>query len=401
MTSFRPIHWYLSIILVSGLLYIPFLGQVHLFDWDEINFAELAREMIITGDYSQLQINFEPFWEKPPLFIWMQAISMWLFGINEFAARLPNALIGIMAMLCLFKIGEKLFDWRFGLLWMLVYAGSFLPHFYFKSGIIDPAFNLFMFLSLYFIFSKKVILAGLLLGLAVLTKGPVALLLVGATMLVFWTVKRQTGLSVSQLILFASMVLLIPFLWFGYETMLNGLWFVQEFINYQLRLLTTEDAGHGGPFFYHFILLLIGCFPASIFAINAFRKQELNSEQRDMRIMMLILLVVVVLVFSLVKTKIVHYSSLAYYPISFLAAFGIRSRERSSAHKRNLHGLEISVTDHHGPQDGLIVLLRRCVIAQSGGQPTRAAPQGNGGDNGGGHNTGKSLDVLTSLPIEL
>ena len=53
------------------LLFIPFIGHVHLFDWDEINFAEAAREMILTGDWLNVQLNFEPFWEKPPLFIWI------------------------------------------------------------------------------------------------------------------------------------------------------------------------------------------------------------------------------------------------------------------------------------------------------------------------------------------
>ena len=54
------------------ILFIPFLGRAHLFDWDEINFAESAREMIATGDYLTVRINYLPFWEKPPLFIWMQ-----------------------------------------------------------------------------------------------------------------------------------------------------------------------------------------------------------------------------------------------------------------------------------------------------------------------------------------
>ena len=74
-------------------LFFPFLGQSHLFDWDEINFAEAAREMIVTGDYLRVQINFQMFWEKPPFFIWLQVLSMKSFGINEFAARFPNALL--------------------------------------------------------------------------------------------------------------------------------------------------------------------------------------------------------------------------------------------------------------------------------------------------------------------
>ena len=62
------------VVITAILFYIPFLGSVHLFDWDEINFAESAREMIVTGNFSRVQIDFHPFWEKPPLFFWMQAL---------------------------------------------------------------------------------------------------------------------------------------------------------------------------------------------------------------------------------------------------------------------------------------------------------------------------------------
>ena len=145
MNKINPIKIQLIIAVVAALFFIPFLGGVHLFDWDEINFAEAAREMIVTGDYMTVKINFLPFWEKPPIFIWMQVASMKMFGINEFAARLPNAIAGIVTLLTLFNIGRKLRDNQFGVVWVLAYAGSFLPFFYFKSGIIDPWFNLLFF----------------------------------------------------------------------------------------------------------------------------------------------------------------------------------------------------------------------------------------------------------------
>ena len=67
-------HYIISIVILGYfVLFIPFLGQVHLFDWDEINFAEASREMIVTGDWLNVQINYEPFWEKPPLFIWFSS----------------------------------------------------------------------------------------------------------------------------------------------------------------------------------------------------------------------------------------------------------------------------------------------------------------------------------------
>ena len=85
MGKMKKIDWnYLIITVLAALFFLPFLGHVHLFDWDEINFAECAREMLITGDYLRPQINYAPFWEKPPLFIWFQAISMHFFGVNEY-----------------------------------------------------------------------------------------------------------------------------------------------------------------------------------------------------------------------------------------------------------------------------------------------------------------------------
>jgi 4-amino-4-deoxy-L-arabinose transferase-like glycosyltransferase len=132
---------------LGAIFFIPFLGGVHLFDWDEINFAECTREMINMGDYLRVYINYAPFWEKPPFFFWLQAIAMKLFGVGEFAARFPNAICGVITLIVIYNIGEKLYNKKFGLIWALTYFGSVLPFLYFKSGIIDPYFNLFIFLE--------------------------------------------------------------------------------------------------------------------------------------------------------------------------------------------------------------------------------------------------------------
>src|SRR5688500_2764085 len=90
--------WLWIFVIAGALIYIPFIGGVHLFDWDEINFAEISREMITTGDYLRAQVDYKPFFEKPPFFFWIQSASMHVFGINEFAARLPNAICGIFVL---------------------------------------------------------------------------------------------------------------------------------------------------------------------------------------------------------------------------------------------------------------------------------------------------------------
>ncbi|TWI81234.1 4-amino-4-deoxy-L-arabinose transferase-like glycosyltransferase [Lacibacter cauensis] len=324
---------YLLITVLAALLFFHSLGKVALFDWDEINFAESAREMIETGNYMQVQINYEPFWEKPPLFFWMQVASMKLFGVNEFAARLPNALCGVATLLILFGIGRRLHNEQFGLWWAFIYAGTFLPHLYFKSGIIDPWFNLFIFLGIYFLsrflaakeerkpFLQHLLFSGLFTGVAILTKGPVALLVVLLSYGVFILFNRWKGwVNIKYYLIWGLVVLLVTLVWFGLEIVEHGWWFVNEFITYQIRLFKTKDAGHGGFLLYHFVVVLIGCFPASLLIFRYRNQQHENKQQQIFRMLMIASLLVILVVFTIVKTKIVHYSSFTYLPIGYLAA---------------------------------------------------------------------------------
>lgn len=321
-------------ILAGLVLFIPFLGGAHLFDWDEINFAESAREMIRSGNYLNVQINYEPFWEKPPLFIWMQVLSMKLFGVGEFAARFPNAICGIVTLIVLFRVGEKVVDKKFAYLWMLVYSGSILPFFYFKSGIIDPWFNLFIFLGIvhfawYFSLEEKrkrnLSLSAFFIGLAIITKGPVALLVLMLVFLIYLIVRRfKIKTSIQDVLLYIGILSITGGFWFILLLFNGNGNVIIDFINYQIRLFSTQDAGHGGFFLYHFVVLLIGVFPASVFALMVlFSQSEKKSLNIPFKLWMNILFWVVLLLFTIVKTKIVHYSSLCYFPLTFLATIAV------------------------------------------------------------------------------
>lgn len=325
----------------GALLFFPMLGEVHLFDWDEINFAESAREMLLTNNWRVVQINFEPFHEKPPFFIWLQALSMQYWGVNEYAARFPNAVCGIITMLVVWKIGRNLYGGRFGVYWALLFACSILPQLYFKSGIIDPYFNLFTFLGIYFIYrisfinefeDRKTIrrkrswylfLSAVFTGMAILTKGPVAMLMLVLTvMIVFIWNRGKLAVDIKEFVIWLVAIAVIVSLWLSLAAEQIGLKFLDDFFAYQIRLLTTQDAGHGGPLYYHLLVLLFGCFPASIFALAGFKRDNSDGYAQDtFRKWMMVLLSVVVVVFSLVQTKIIHYSSLAYFPITFFGAY--------------------------------------------------------------------------------
>ncbi|MBL7804666.1 MAG: glycosyltransferase family 39 protein [Saprospiraceae bacterium] len=345
---------YYLLILLAVMLFVPYLGAVHLFDWDEINFAECSREMLLTGDYLRPQIDFEPFWEKPPLFFWMQAFSMKLFGVNEFAARFPNAMCGLLTLLLAYRIGYKLHDRMFAWLWVLAWAGSLLPHLYFRSGIIDPWFNLLIFMGLYgFIefrwqfftahdvkgFWQKyrwLLLGGWSLGLAVMTKGPTALLIILLVLGLYWARYRFRNKGFfTHMVLFTLATGSVGAVWFAVEYLLHGSWFIHEFVVYQIRLFSTPDAGHGGFFGYHAVVLLIGCFPVSVFALsnlwgdNTAEEELMESDtlascqRSDLVTWMQLLFWVVLILFSIVRTKILHYSSLAYFPLTYLGSVTI------------------------------------------------------------------------------
>ncbi len=333
----------LIIAALAAIFFIPFLGRVHLFDWDEINFAECSREMMKMGDYSRVYINFKPFWEKPPMFMWMQIVSMKIFGVTDFAARFPNAVCGIVTLIVVFLCGSKIYDKKFGILWALAFGGSLFPNMYFKSGIIDPWFNLFTFLALFnFIlyhwsrngFDKEwlnkkplryVMWSGIFMGLAILAKGQVSLMVFLLSLGVYFIYNRfKFYFNWWHAVLFLIIASAVTCTWYGYETMKNGPWFIEEFLKYQYRLFSTHDADQKGFWGYHYVVLLIGCFPASLIAIPSFFKTNYSSKyDKDFKVWMLILFWVVSILFTIVQSRIIHYSSMAWFPLTFLAAYSI------------------------------------------------------------------------------
>lgn len=256
---------------------------------------------------------------------------MKLFGVNEFAARLPNAIFGIITLVTIFVIGKKYKNPRFGFIWAISYLGTFLPHLYFKSAIIDPVFNYFIFLGIYYMFKSLALpktrtgllyiaLSGLFIGLSTLTKGPVGLLIF---LISFFAYFIFTGFKnfpgIKSILAFLLLYIIVCFFWFGIEVINNGFWFLKEFLSYQVDLFLHPVASHGEPFYYHFVVVFLGCFPVSIIALPVLFGNKIFGKN-NFRLLMKILFWTVMILFSITTTKIVHYSSLTYLPLTFLAS---------------------------------------------------------------------------------
>lgn len=325
---------FLGIVLLTSLFMLPYLGSVHLFDTDEVNYAESSREMILTGDYMNVQIDFHPFPEKPPLFFWLQAASMKVFGINEFAARFPNVLCSMITFMLLYIFGRRIYGHRFGLFWIFSFGAAILPFFFFKSGIIDPWYNLFLFLGIaMFVFyldperlnvrTRNVALSAFFIGLAVLTKGPVAILIFAICLITFLSLKRfKLNIRFKDGILFIVILLLVGGSWYYHQLLSGNGYVLRDFFRHSLKLLSEEISGHGGFIGYHLVILLLGVFPASVLAMKSITKKSEDTDlQRLFKQWMYIMIIVVLVLYSIPRTKLLHYSSLAYFPLTFLSTW--------------------------------------------------------------------------------
>ena len=190
-----------------------------------------------------------------------------------------------------------------------------------------------------------ILFSGLSLGMAILTKGPVAFLIFTLCLGVYFIWRKfRLPASIPRLALLTLVAAAVTGVWYGVETIRNGPDFVAEFTKYQLSLLTTESAGHGGFPGYHFVVNLIGCFPASIIALPAFFKIRAPAgRQKNFQLWMLILFWVVIILFSIVQSKIIHYSSLVYFPLTFLAAVTIYEVMHGRAKWRNWVTVTIAI----------------------------------------------------------
>ncbi len=342
---------YLRIAGAALLFFLPFLGAVHLFDWNEAGLAESAREMLVTGDYVHPQLDFSPDWEHPPFFLWMQALAMALFGVGEFAARFPSAVAGLITLGLAYHLGRQLHDRSFGWIWALAWLGSLVPYLFFRSGLADPWFNLLVFLSLYgfiefrwlfftrfegrnfWLRYRYLILGGLALGLAVLTKGISAYMIALVTLLAYFARYRFRNKGFLQhLMTFFGAAIIFPAIWLGLDGMAHGTSYIRNFLVNQ-SLFATSDFSVWGALLPIF-LLIIGSFPISIFALpNLWGDRQPQDEllesdtlasciRSDMATWMQLFFWSTLIIGWLTGT-LAQFFSLAVFPLSYLGALTI------------------------------------------------------------------------------
>ncbi len=219
LKAFAGTLFFLLICRIVSMWLVP------LNDTTEARYGEIARIMQETGNWITPMHQYgQPFWAKPPLSIWLSAVSMKYFGVSAFAARLPALCLSIGVLMLVFNLMKRQRDQASARLSVLVLASSIF--FYIDAGTVmtDPALLFCISLTWIafwhaFVFGSKRwgYLFFVALGLGLLAKGPVAVVLPISSLLV-WVIWQKQWRKLWQSFPWISgsvLLMLIAMPWYG------------------------------------------------------------------------------------------------------------------------------------------------------------------------------------------
>ncbi|HEY9832605.1 MAG TPA: glycosyltransferase family 39 protein [Stenomitos sp.] len=327
------IPWVLSmawILLISSLAFFWNLGNTGLLDETEPLFVEASRQMTLTGDWITPYFNGVTRFDKPPLIYWCQAISFLIFGTHEFAARLPSALAGLaLTGFCFYTLRHfgipqqswkqpgqgkprdkdieslppsQWQSWLVASLGAAMVALNPLTLFFGRTGYSD------MLLSLCFAGTLLAFFLGyaqperrkvqerwylafyVLSALAVLTKGPVGVVLPGLIIVAFllYVGRLREVLGEIRPVRGGLIFLAITLPWYILVTLHNGEAYINSFFGYHnFERFTRVVNEHGGPWYQQILVMFLGfipwsvALPAAIAPFKVFQRQRWQKSPRS------------------------------------------------------------------------------------------------------------------------
>ena len=247
------------LLLMISLPYLVNLGTSSIWDASEAVYAETSREMLTTGDYLAPHFNFKPRVQNPPLTYWIIAASYKVFGISEFAVRLPGALAAIGVILFTYGIARLLYNPRAALIAAMITAATARIFILARRLPIDIFLLFFLMATLFFllraILTRKThfwLCAYVFAGFGFLTKGPVALLIPAGACLIWAVWSRKLKLRETHPLSGATVFLAIVLPWYLLISSRHGWTYVAPlFLRDNPGALGIRD---GGTFARSFLL---------------------------------------------------------------------------------------------------------------------------------------------------
>ena len=305
------------------------LSIVALFNLDEGAFSEATREMLSSGNFLTTYLNGELRFDKPILIYWFQTFSVSIFGLNEFALRLPSAIAGIVWAYVIYKFTKHYYDEEKAFVASLFFLSSLQISIIAKAAIADSLLNLFITSSMFLIYThiktgdkKPLYFAFALIALGVLTKGPVAIMIPIVVSFLFLAYKKNLKMWLSMVFNPIGIIifLAIALPWYILEYIDQGQKFIDGFfLKHNLSRFNSSMEGHSGGILYYIPVVLLGFAPFTSFFLNVCLKiKKLFSS--DLETFLIIWFLFVFIFFSFSNTKLPHYIIYGYSPMFILMA---------------------------------------------------------------------------------
>lgn len=356
---------------ISLICFLPGLGAYGVIDPSDGLYSEAAREMLEKGDWLTPTANYKPFFEKPILIYWMILSSYKLFGVSEFAARLPVALTGAANAIALYVLTRRFLRRRAALLCAVTLVSLPLFSVIGHLALTDVPLTCFMSvaaLALLFAVDRSLrpaqdkqadpgpvsgiqsglVLAYVALGLVMLIKGPVPIALIGIVLCAYLFLVRAKGsgswyhwwsrrLSSMSPLIGIAIVVAIALPWYAIETAITHGQFAHEFFIRQNLGRAVGAVNHQNPFWYYIPVFFGGFLPWSVALFFQWKwlkrlvlRRHVLTRRQALALFSLVWMVVIVGLFSLLKTKLATYILPAAPAIAILGGIILDGLARKS-----------------------------------------------------------------------
>ena len=283
--------WWLAIAV--ALIWFANLEYRKLIKPDEGRYAEIPREMVVSGDWTTPRLNDLKYFEKPPLQYWTTAIAYEVFGQHQWTSRLWAALTGFAGILLVWFAGLRLFGRETAGYAAVLLGSSMLYVLMGHINTLDMGVTFFLTLGIAGLLLGQVqtdtkiqrnwmLLAWAALGLAVLSKGLMGLVLPGTALFLYAVVQRDFSVfKRMHWMAGLAVFLLVTAPWFYLVMNANPEFFQRFFIYEHYTRFTTKELGRFQPWYYFIPVLLSGMLPWTVLMFDTLVKTWRSSKVPD------------------------------------------------------------------------------------------------------------------------
>jgi 4-amino-4-deoxy-L-arabinose transferase-like glycosyltransferase len=237
-----------ALFVISSILLFSNLHKGGLSGYDDAFYAHYGKQMILTGDWWSLRLNGYHIFEFPPMFPWLEALSMKVFGVTDFAAKFPAALSGLLTIILAYLVAKELFDGFWAPVFaMAVMSGTQYFIKYAMHSMTDAPFTFFFTLAIYLYLKAlkdpwRFLLSGAAIGAAILTRSVIGLIPL-AIIFLSLIVTRNRALLLSKYFIGAvALSIALPAVWYGSQYSLYGTRFLKEHFSFVAGKIGGQEA---------------------------------------------------------------------------------------------------------------------------------------------------------------